>query len=255
MRFRFSFLLGVVLIIGCFQNPGQLFREAEQTSSEGNFQGAVALYSKLIRKYPNSPFSDRSLFRLGETYLLNLDDDRNALKYFQKIAEDSNNRDLKYQANVYMADIFLQSFRNYDLAIIQYQKLINEYGTPSTDDDNQFKIAECYLLKGDCRQAIVEYHILLEKYPASNLVMDAKFQMANCFYMMGNCGEALDRYQALLDQNMENPYSIDIQFGIGSCKEEQGDYQEAIRIFQKIKDQYPNRELLEMKIESLKNRV
>lgn len=249
--------LGFVLLLwsACNSKPETIFHDAEVSWSEGKIQKAVSRYDRLVQKYPDSPLADFAFFRLGEAYHLNLGDEMAALKYFKEVADRGKDRNLKFRANLYMAEIFSQSLRKFDFAIVQYQKLIDEFGDPKTDDDYQFKIAECYFRKGDYRQAIVEFQLLLERYPDSDLVMETQYQIANCYFVTGDCDRAAGLFQAALDNFPSNPHEVDIRYGIGSCLEEQGNYAEALRMYREIRDRYPNRKLLDLKIDSLKKRL
>lgn len=187
---------------------------------------------------------------------MNFSDFENAIKYFKQLLQTKKALNkLKFKAQSYIAEIYEDSLNNYDLAIIEYQRLINNFDNWISPDVGQYRIARCYYKKGDYQQAIVEYEILVEKFPASSLVEKSKYQMITSYFILGECSRAVDNYFMFKDKFPESQFMPEIKFEIGSCYEEEGDLVKSLNIFRDLKGVYSNQKLIQMKINSIQKRL
>lgn len=187
---------------------------------------------------------------------MNYSDFTNAIKYFSQLLLSKNSRDkLKFQAQSYIAEIYENNLNNYDQAIIEYQRLINNFESRISPDEGQYKIATCYYKKGDYRQAIVEYEILTERFSASPLIEESIYQIVASYFILGDCPKAVNKYNSFKEEFPQSQFMTEIQFEIGSCYEEDGDLKKSLEIFKELKGSYSNQKLLEMKISSVEKRL
>lgn len=114
--------------------PEEVFFDAINLARGGNFDEAVKMLSEVVEN-ENDPFKITEChFYLGESHFGN---------------------------------------KNYDLAIIFYEKVVS---SPATDkkDDAQIMIAECKLRKGEVTEAKTAYRQVIEKFPKSRFVPKAR---------------------------------------------------------------------------------
>ena len=233
-----------------------LFKTGQDLWSKGELERSLDNFKNIIEKYPASDLYDDALFKTGELYYLSFNDFSNAIKYFQQLLLiDKARVKLKYQAQSYIAEIYENSLNNYDQAIIEYQRLINNFENWVSPDSGQFKIARCYFKKGDYKQAIVEYEILIERFPASPLVEESIYQMVTSDFIIGECSQAVEKYDMFQEKFADSRFMPEIKFEIGSCYEEEGNLLESLKIFNELKNIYSNKKLLVMKIESIEKRL
>ena len=232
-----------------------LFKTGQDLWSKGEIEKSLSTFLNIVERYPDSDLYDDALFKVGELYYLSYSDFSNAIKYFRQLIHTDNIRiKLKYQAQSYIAEIYENSLNDYDMAIIEYQRLINNFENWISPDAGQFKIAKCYFKKADYKQAIVEYEILVERFPVSHLVEESIYQMVTSNFILGNCSKAVDKYNKFKEKFPESRFMSEIKFEIGSCYEEEGNLLESLNIFKQLKD-YSNKKLLEMKIRSIEQRL
>lgn len=247
----------LLISISCSRESAELlYKIGENLWNKGEVESSLDNFLKIIEKYPDSDYYDDALFRTGELYYLNYRNFLNAIKYFRQLLLDNNSSfKLKFQAQTYIAEILYDSLKNYDLAIIEYQRLINNFGNRVAPDLMHFKIARCYYKKGDYRQAIVEYEILLEQFPASHLAEESIYQIITSNFVLGDCSKAFKRYNMFRERYPESQFMPDVKFEIGSCYEEEGDLIKSLEIFNNLEDVYANKKLLKMKINSIEKRL
>lgn len=259
--YRFFFIyvwfLLIIITVSCSRESAEiLYKTGQNLWSKGETEKALNNFLNIIEKYPTSDLHDDALFKAGELYYLSNSDFANAIKSFRQLVLIKSARvKLKFQAQSYIAEIYENSLNDYDEAIIEYQRLINNFENWISPGEGQFKIAKCYFKKGDYKQAIVEFEILVERFPASPLVEETIYQIATSNFILGECSKAVKNYDRFKEKFPDSRFMSEIKFEIGSCYEEEGNLLESLTIFRKLKDNYSNKKLLEMKINSIEKRL
>jgi len=245
------------LAISCSRESAEsLYQNGEDLWSKGEVERSLNNFLTIINNYPESDQYDNALFKAGELYYLNYNDYSKAIKYFRQLAASKESiTKIKFQAQTYIAEIYENSLHNYDLAIIEYQRLINNFDKWMQPGFGHYKIAECYYKKGDYNQAIIEYETLLEQFPSSSLVQESINQIVTCYYILGDCSKAFEKYDVFKEKYSASQLMPEIRFEIGSCYEEEGNLTKSLRIFEDLKGAYSNKKLLEMKIKSIEKRL
>ena len=259
MRFGPSIGAGVIALAiavsGCVGRDQRLLDDAQRLWLGEHYEESASKLLLLVDEYSDSKLVPRALLRLGEIYYLNLDDPDKSAAYFLRLAESKDDGGLGLQARNYLADIYENSKRNYDLAIEQYQTILSEYSDKINENDYRYKVARAYFRKQNYAQAIIEYQALLERNPNEDLRLDALYQIATCKFISGKTGEALEIFKGLLAKYPKSRYDYDIRLGIGSCYEEQEKLPDALLEYQKMLKLYPDKALIERKIDSVQKRM
>ncbi|MFQ5443873.1 MAG: outer membrane protein assembly factor BamD [Nitrospinales bacterium] len=226
---RWSYLsLGLVLIIitlpACENKVEKLIQTANEEWVKGQNQSAVEIFKSILNDYPSDPYAEEALFRLGEIYDFSLNNNAKALVYFQE-------------------------------AIIEYQKLINNFDNEDEKGDHQYRIAIIYYKKENYEQAITELEILLEKFPGNQWAEETAYRLTNIQYSLGRCDKAREQYDRFIILYPESKFRSEVDFVMASCLEEEGKLVEALKKFKGLKDSYSYPSLLENKLAGLKRRI
>ncbi|MBI3600729.1 MAG: tetratricopeptide repeat protein [Nitrospinae bacterium] len=245
----------LLIFLSCDDAPKKLFNDAERDLLDGRYQQAADKYNQILAKYPRSGYADEALYKLGETYFLNLNNIQIALEYFSELISKGRRGKASYKSQQYIAQIYDEHLKNYDRAIVEYHKLTSDFKKWGNTDVNQYNIAMCYFKKGDYEQAATEFKVFLEKHPESELSPDALYQFSNCKYLIRKYNEAIVGYKKLIETYQGSRYVVDAKYGIGICLEEQEKLKEALSIYNEIKDLHANRAMLGKKIEGLEKRL
>ena len=253
----FVWFLLIVISTSCSRESAEiLYKTGQDLWSKGETKKSLDSFLNIIEKYPTSDLHDEALFKAGELYYLSYSDFSNAIKSFRKVLLVKSARvKLKFQAQSYIAEIYENSLNDYDQAIIEYQRLINNFENWISPGEGQFKIATCYFKKSDYKQAIVEYEILIERFPVSPLVEEAIYQIGTSNFILGECSEAVKSYNRFEEKFPDSRFMPEIKFEIGSCYEEEGNLLESLTMFRELKGNYSNKKLLEMKINAIEKRL
>jgi TolA-binding protein len=148
--------------------------------------------------------------------------------------------------------------QDYVNAIIEFEKVLNDYSDSIYADDAQYYLALSYKYLNYYNKAILEFENLLSAYTYSAFADDAQFNIGDCYYIMGNYDQALIEYQKVIDNYTNSDldsaissfqevvaiypaseFADDAQFYAGYCYIKLEDFVEAIIEFKKVIENYP----------------
>jgi TolA-binding protein len=252
-RFRFLILLLLVLA-ACQIRPVTLMQEAETLYLKNQYRESVRIFLEIVDRYPGSKDAQLAMLRVGQTFMLNLNNPQSALEYFSRLVTEYPNGQQVVPAREAMANIYEKNMRDYDKAIEQYRFLLA--GDYITEPEKYIlAIGRCFYLKEDYSQAINEYHSISEKYPNSKFLAEAEYQIANCFFVWNKCDDATRQYNMVLTKFPTVKYRNDILLSLAVCMEDREEYSSAIKIYRELEEKYENKALIKKKIESATARM
>jgi len=95
-----------------------------------------------------------------------------ALALFTQLLQEDRSHELADNAQYWIGECYY-SMKQYQRAIIEFEKVFDFKGT-NKDDDAQFKLGLCYAALGERENAIAEFQRLIDYYPQSEYVKNAK---------------------------------------------------------------------------------
>jgi tetratricopeptide (TPR) repeat protein len=257
-RFVYQIAVGILFLamLGCGENRVEsLLLKANEEWVQGRNHSAIELFNAVLEIAPSGPHAEESLYRLGEIYYFGLGETTKAISYFQEVVSMRPRGTFAHGAQKYIAEIVELNFRDLDQAIIEYQKLINEYKKPQEHPEQQFRIAAIYFKKHNYEQALVEFDILVESYPKNAWSEEAYLRMTEILHNMERCGESREKYSQFRVLYPKSTFSGEMEFVMASCLEEEGKLKLAYNRFKKLEGDYKYPALLKMKLEGIEGRI
>jgi TolA-binding protein len=254
----YTAILWVVLtaFLGCGDSRVEnLLLRANEEWVQGRNHSAIELFNAVLEISPSGPQAEESLYRLGEIYYFGLGETTKAISYFQEVVSMRPRGEYAYGAQKYIAEIVELSFRDLDQAIIEYQKLINEYKKPDEHPEQQFRIAAIYFKKHNYEQALVEFDILVDSYPKNQWSEEAYLRITEILHNMERCEDAREKYSQFRVLYPKSTFSGEMEFVMASCLEEEGKLTLAYNRFKKLEGDYKYPALLKMKLEGIEGRI
>ena len=249
-------ILFIIPLLACEADQGeQLVLKANNEWVKGRNHSAIEMFKSVLKKYPSGQLAEEALFRLGEIYHFSLNNSIQAISYFQEVKELNKNGPFGLDAQKYIAEIMEYTFKDYDQAIIEYQKLIHMSDDPQKNSDHQYRIASIYIKKQNYEQAFAEFEILLTMYPKSTWVETAQFKILETLYALNRCSEIPEYHNNFIDSYPDSKYRSEMKFIIAACLEEKGTLKEAYKAFKALEKDYEYQALLKMKLENIEKRI
>lgn len=171
-----------------------------------DYVSAIKEFENLIINYPDSEYRDDAQYYIGWCYEVKLG--------------------LHIQATfAYYAFLF-------DYPIY--------YPDSKWADDAQLGLGNCYYVTNDFGTAIVEYQKVIDNYPTSDLLPLAQYSIAQSYRMTYYRNTAIEEYRELILLYPFSEYCGPSQYYIGYCYYEKKDYELAIYEFQQVINNYSN---------------
>ncbi|MCM8797393.1 MAG: tetratricopeptide repeat protein [Candidatus Omnitrophica bacterium] len=214
---------------------------ADCFSRMGNEKEAIARFTALRSKYPDSSLTAEIMWWLGDYYYrqgnLNL-----AHRYFSALIRDFSRSNLVADA-YYALGCVLEEESRYEEAIENFKR-VNELGKSDLAGQAAVSIARIYAKENKKELATETYEKILQDYPHLGGIVYS--QMADLFYNTGNFTQALEYYRKSLDllPLKEMPR---IHLRIAEALENQGKSSEAIEEYLKVSYLFPEDTALSLK--------
>ncbi|MFH0925010.1 MAG: tetratricopeptide repeat protein [bacterium] len=242
-------------IYGCRLKTKRYFREAEKLEREGKYNEAEKLYRQIATRYHEDTFAADSIFRAGEINFLYLENYQQSLKDHLLLIKEYPKSVYAPRAQWRIALIYDKTFNNPTSAIVEYQRLIDNYFFPELVEQAYYNLGNCFFKLNKFNQAITEFTILLNYNPNGKYADDAVFRIGDSYFMEGRLDDAIRTYDKVLKNYPESELVLEAKFCIGKSLEEKGMLEEALKIFNQIEDAYDNKELLVRRIKQVEKKV
>jgi TolA-binding protein len=144
----------------------------------------------------------------------------------------------------YYAACNQQQLKQWNNALKNYQKVVDNWPEFEQDQNIQSKIALCYeklvssgqILEEQANPLIEQsYRDIINKYPYSSLSTDALFKLGWINFNKGQWNETVSYFERGLNAISDaNSYPIDVMYALGRIYDQTGNNQKAIDIYQRI---------------------
>lgn len=118
-------------------------------------------------------------------------------------------------------------------------------------EEVRHRIALCYLALDDPQQAMIEWTEQLERFPEGDLAADALLGVARSHDLSGDSGLAAFVYRRVQVRFEGQPQAVGAMLGEAGCLEVQGDLDGAEVLYRRCLESYPNRGVVEARLEQL----
>jgi len=161
-----------------------------------------------------------------------------AIIEFEKLLNDFPNSIYADDAQYYMA-LSYKHLHYYNSAILEFKNFLSVYTNSAFADDAQFNIGDCYYAIGNYQQALIEYQKVIDDYPNSNLADEAQYSMSHSYLKLELYSPAIASFQKVVTNYPASEFADDAQFYIGYCYIKLEDFVEAIIELEKVIENYP----------------
>ncbi|GAB4296977.1 MAG: hypothetical protein Kow0090_12140 [Myxococcota bacterium] len=267
-------LFTTALLSSC--TPEQTFKSAEEALSVKNIEKAKELYGDVINNYKfdsrltsyfysivdssdRKTLARRSYERLAEIYSFHLLRHSDGIKYLRKAIALSDDAETANALREKVADIFYSNLKDYQQAIIEYQRILaNQPSYAKNADLYLFRVIDSYFRISNYEQTRNESAEFMEKYKKSSYAPLIELLVAQSYDMDNNTQMALAEYDKFLknfDGNAQyrNLYA-EAAFSMGNIYARQDKCDEAEGAYQKSLKSHPHPETVLEKIKAIKER-
>lgn len=183
------------------------------------------------------PTAGKTQFDKAMSYYNN-QDYVNAIIEFEKVLNDYSDSTYADDAQYYLA-LSYKHLYYYNSAILEFENFLSVYTYSAFADDAQFNIGDCYYIMGNYEQAQIEYQKVIDDYPNSDLADNAQYSISHSYLKLELYSPAISSFQKVVINYPAREFADDAQFYIGYGYTELEDFVEAIIEFKKVIENYP----------------
>jgi TolA-binding protein len=229
------------------------YARAESLVERGDYEAAVDLFRGIYDRHPQFHLAPQALYQSGDVLNLFLNRHREAVLAFLLVEKDYPGQGIALRAQRQVADIYKYRLRDYEQAIVFYQKLLD--GGNADGDRLQYEVADTYFRLENYQQARLEFETLVRTYPASPLLAEVAYRTAVTYSLEGKPSEAEAAFRRVTDAWPQSPYALEALFGLATTLEDRDELVEALKILEELAGRYPNAEVLNKKTEQVRERI
>ena len=255
-----------------------LYQKALSLGVLQRYNEKVIALNKIINGFPNSSLYGKSLYELGNTYLI-MNNNEKALLSYRRLIKERPASTYSIRAQLKSGLIYYNGGQN-DLALSTFKKVVSSYPgtpeskealasirniyidmnraedyfayaaglsfanvTPTEQDSVMYVTAENQYMDGNTSGAITSLTKYLDKFPEGAYKMNAEFYLAECLYSENKKDEALKYYKSVLEEP-QSGFTETALYKAATISFQNEDYAGAAPLFRKLEEITENTELL-----------
>ena len=208
-----------------------------------NFKEAIRTLEKLNKMYPNSVHYKENEELLTDA-LVNNSDFKQAVDYLETINNKTYREKVAYQKASYQLAVSKYNIKEYEDAIIFFEKSLKYPIDKDLIIGASYWIAETYSIAGKCDNAIAMYARIFENDPlkTSNYYLKTRYGIGYAYYNTKQYERAVNHFQYYVLNSKpksatEKLYEIDAITRLADCYYAAKDYGRAINEYKQVKVQ------------------
>jgi tetratricopeptide (TPR) repeat protein len=255
LRLLFNKLIILLSILGlssCDFTSGlnQDILSAQKFVDNQEFQEAVELYERVLKKNPSKTIKTKINYQLAEIYYLYLDEQLKALKYYQFIVDNVDEPLWQVKSLEKIADINFSFAKNYHESIRAYNILMRVRPRLKNYDYYYFRVGEAHFEVGQYHRAREIFTQILSQ-PNNDHYVEAYYQLGLVEFYNKNWDKAVDYWMEYLKREKRKDQIVKVKFLIANAYESNEKLKEAYNIYYSLLSSYPNPEVLKARLKSL----
>lgn len=245
-------LLVSVIFAACSGVPAtEILLDAGDALRKGDVETSLFSYREVTTLYPHTKASQEAFFWIGEIYRLFKKEPKEAIVFFRKAVAEGNLTRYAEKAQQRVAGIYYEDLKDYKKTIPELQILIDKFPGSKLLAESQYQIGECYMALGEYEQARIEHQTLLDRYGTSDSREAATYRICVTYFRQGDFQRAAKDYQRFITIYQNSPLVMNARLGLVNSLEEMGENEEALSQLVSLEKDYPNREIILRKVDSL----
>lgn len=229
------------------------FRQAEQLVRQGSYAQAAEQLQSLAAAHPEFVLAPDAILLAGEVLDLHLNQHQDGLLLYLLLIRDYPYGQPSLMAQRRAAVVYKQWLRDYSSALTLLQRLVD---ADSDDADRmRFEVADCYFQLHNYEQARIELETLLKQHPDSPLLPEVQYRIGISYLLDGELDPAAAAFQEVVARWPEDSFALEAQISMAGVLEQRDELRQALKLLEGVRGQYQNSELLERKIDQVKQRM
>jgi predicted Zn-dependent protease len=219
---------------GCSRVEAHFYGKAEGAQRVGSYGQAVELYQDYLKRYPQGEFAEKSQYNLGNIYYLNLRDSAKAQMAYEKFLKKYPTSQYAFTAGERLAELYEMDLKDFRKAVDILEQI--SLHTPSRDDwcRVRYKIANDYFRLDEFDQAIIEYRKVINDSPDDHRADEARVKVAAIYEIRKQWHDAIEQLQQVITESKCEECRRHSQLEIVDCYASLERYDQAIAVLRQV---------------------
>ncbi|MDD5730330.1 MAG: tetratricopeptide repeat protein [Candidatus Omnitrophica bacterium] len=210
--------------------------KADSLYNLGEYQEAEIVYKEALAKitvdFPSGEITDKLHYGLAWA-LFKQAEFKDAIKEFQKIAKQSEDKVVKVSALCQIGDAY-QDSGEYDKAQETYDSILKDYPDSLYGDYVQYQLGLTMLKSSNYDGAILSFLSLKRNYPNSKMLDEANYALGLAYFQKQDYNSSREIFGRFEQDFKESNLKSQANYLLGTSLYNLGKYQEAIEVFKNI---------------------
>lgn len=221
----------------------------------GDFKKAAGVYNDLLKSSAGDHQKSAIYYELGNLYAYSMRDAVKGLTNYQKCIESSPYSESARLAHERRAEIFEAQGIASEMAS-EYSDLLKYFPEHENVASYQLRLGEAYIAGKEYQQAREELRGFVEQAEVPpDLRHRALFNIGETYFLESKPGKAVRFYYAFIQEDPKSPLVPEAKLRIATCLEEMGYLGMAQKFTQDAAKAYPNKEVIEKRLDGMKTRT
>ena len=221
-------------------NAATYYQYAQTLYKSGNTNEAINEFRNLQKKFPESPYADKSLYIVGWIYFQQ-DNYTDAIENYRNVLRIYPQSSLGPIIYYSIGDAFF-NLAQYDSAITSYQKVMVEYPNSPHVFDAVSGIQYSYIAKNQPDKAIALIDQFVNQNPGLSFADQIYIKKGEIYYGLQEYDKAEASYKDFITKFPSSKSIPDAYYWIGKSAENLNQNQEAVFNFTRVFSNYPQSE-------------
>lgn len=260
-NFLLTVAVSLALLVAC--GPSLVERHmnlAEQYLRQGHYVKAIEEYTRVANFSKSDPLAIRAHENIANIYRTHLREPQRAVRSYRGIVMMTTDPVKKKDAMMSIASIYLDDLNNPMQASLEYQFIYEKL--PLTQDETGKLLllwADSLTEASQFMAAVARYREFIVKFPEHTDIMKARIGLGQGLLAASEIDEAEKVFKQIADElsvtDKKRAVLGEAYYGLGNVFEYREDFNKALEAYGKSLEWYPNRDVVEMKIRGLRQRL
>lgn len=207
-----------------------LYQKALCDGLSKNYADKIAGLKRIESKFPGSNYITPALNELAETYYNNVKDYDNAIVYFEKILNTYPNSSYARDCYAQLGNIYFERKQD-EKAFEYYDKFVKLDSKSDEAKDVLEAIKKIFETKGDVEGMEKYFNAIGNPLSENQLEKAAYATASDAYYTQKNCDLAMSKWESYLNKFPNGRYVTEAQFNLGECAYNKSNFELALKSY------------------------
>jgi len=213
-----------------------LFKEGKKYYDIEDYEGAADIWARIIQNYPTSKQLYDIRYALANAYEYSRNYDKAIVEY-QKVLAEKPNFSLSQEATYRLAGCY-EKLEKWPYAIEIYKEIIRKNKGKDDAIRAYFRLAMIYMKKEDFKKTETIYKNVMRYYPGTLWEIQARFQLASTYAQTHRYKSAIKEYKLIKYKFKDTEWAPIAAMHIGDTYKLSGDYKNAKEAYSRVIYEY-----------------